>query len=133
MTPVTAPLFLNTQSSTPMYRQIIEQMVAKVLAGDWAPGHALPSIRELAAACSVSVITVKRAYQELERSGLIVTRPARGSFVAERQELSTALLRADWTREFHALLERAARIGIRRDDIRQLLDAEPASPSDPSP
>ncbi|NJR72051.1 MAG: GntR family transcriptional regulator [Gammaproteobacteria bacterium] len=66
-----------------MYTQIMDQITTKVMAGDWRPGQALPSIRELASDSGVSVITVKRAYLELERAGVIVTRQGKGSFVAE--------------------------------------------------
>ena len=56
-----AELFLSGGDSTPMYQQIVDQITAKVIAGDWKAGQALPSIRELASASRVSDITVKRA------------------------------------------------------------------------
>ena len=71
-------LLLSPHSSTPMYAQIVAQVGAKVMAGDWKAGDALPSIRELASSCRVSVITVKRAYLELERAGVIVTWQGKG-------------------------------------------------------
>ena len=80
---VSAELFLSAGDSTPMYQQIVDQITAKVMAGDWKAGQALPSIRELASASRVSVITVRRAYAELELAGIIVTRHGMGSFVAE--------------------------------------------------
>ena len=70
-----------------MYLQIMEQVRRRIAIGDWQPGDELPSIRALAAAVQVSVITVKRAYLELERSGIIVTRQGKGSFVAETADL----------------------------------------------
>ena len=54
-------LLLSPHSSVPMYAQIVEQVVAKVMSGAWQAGAPLPSIRELASDCQVSVITVKRA------------------------------------------------------------------------
>lgn len=105
-----------------MYQQVIDQITTKVAMGDWPAGSALPSIRELASASQVSVITVKRAYQELERSGVIVTRHGKGSFVAESQEAPRALLRAELHQHLDALLACADRLGLSRDDIRQLLD-----------
>ena len=65
-----------------MYLQIMEQIRHRIAVGDWEPGRELPSIRALAASVQVSVITVKRAYLELEREGVIVTRHGIGSFVA---------------------------------------------------
>ena len=126
---VSAELFLSTTDSTPMYQQIVDQITAKVMAGDWKPGQALPSIRELASASRVSVITVKRAYAELMLAGIIVTRHGMGSFVAESSDLPTDLLRAEFTQHFDAMLACAARLGITRHEIRQLLDDEQADPT----
>lgn len=106
-----------------MYQQIVDQVAAKVAAGDWPAGHALPSIRELASASQVSVITVKRAYLELERAGVIVTRHGKGSFVAATQDLPKALLRAEFDRQLRALLVDAARLGIGIDELQSLLAA----------
>jgi GntR family transcriptional regulator len=75
----------------PMYVQIKEQIRRRIAVGDWPPGYELPSIRVLAADTRVSVITVKRAYSDLEREGVIVTRQGKGSFVAERADLSIRL------------------------------------------
>ena len=77
-------LLLSPHSATPMYAQIVEQVVAKVMTGEWKAGDALPSIRELAGNSQVSVITVKRAYEELEREGIIFRRQGLGTFVAEQ-------------------------------------------------
>ena len=109
-----------------MYQQIVDQITAKVMAGDWKAGQALPSIRELASASRVSVITVKRAYAELGIAGIIVTRHGMGSFVAESSDLPTNLLRAEFTQHFDAMLACARRLGISRNDIQQLLAEQPA-------
>jgi transcriptional regulator, GntR family len=74
---------LSQKDGRPMYLQIMEQIKQRVAQGDWAQGEKVPSIRELAVATSVSVITVKRAYQELEREGVLVTQQGIGSFVAK--------------------------------------------------
>ena len=129
---VSAELFLSTTDSTPMYQQIVDQITAKVMAGDWTPGQALPSIRELASASRVSVITVKRAYAELMAAGIIVTRHGMGSFVADSPELPTDLLRAEFTQHFNAMLDCAARLGLSRSEIRQMLDDAPADATPPS-
>ena len=100
-------LLLSPHSSTPMYAQIVEQVVAKVMAGAWRAGDVLPSIRELAGNSRVSVITVKRAYLELERDGVILTRQGKGSFVADSAGLSTRLHHD----ELNAHLSAAAEIG----------------------
>lgn len=125
-------LFLSTSDSTPMYQQIVNQITTKVMAGDWPAGQPLPSIRELASASRVSVITVKRAYAELGQAGVIVTRHGMGSFVAESPNLSSSLLQAEFTQHFDAMLACARRLGLSADDIRQMLDEEHASRSSAS-
>ncbi len=74
-------MILSQTDSRPMYLQIMDDISRRVALGDWPPGFRLPSIRELAVELKVSVITVKRAYLELERSGVIITQQGRGSWV----------------------------------------------------
>jgi GntR family transcriptional regulator len=76
-------LSISHADPRPMYLQIVEQIRRRVAVGDWGPGYEIPSIRALAAATRVSVITVKRAFLELEHEGIIVTRQGRGTFVAD--------------------------------------------------
>jgi len=115
--------FLSTSESTPMYSQIMDQILAKVLAGDWGPGHALPSIRDLASASRVSVITVKRAYLELEHAGVIVTRQGKGSFVAETQELPRQLALQEFAVHVAGLLGAARKLGLSAQEILQKVRA----------
>ena len=82
---------ISQTDARPMYQQIMEQIHARIAAGDWAAGKELPSIRALAAALSVSVITIKRAYLDLETEGVIVTRHGKGSFVADVNGLAGEL------------------------------------------
>jgi GntR family transcriptional regulator len=77
-----ADLILSQTDGRPMYLQIIEQIRLRIAVGDWPHGAEIPSIRQLAVALKVSVITVKRAYFELERAGVIVTQQGKGSTVA---------------------------------------------------
>lgn len=114
---MTEGLFLSQTDSRPMYLQIIEQIKLKILAGDWPQGRALPSIRELAAATHVSVITVKRAYLELEREGLIVTQQGRGSFVADTDSLQVNLRQAQLEKHIEALLDTAHQLGLSDKDL----------------
>jgi GntR family transcriptional regulator len=109
--------FLSSTDTSPMYSQIMEQILAKIMAGDWGPGHPLPSIRELASATKVSVITVKRAYLELEHAGVIVTRQGKGSFVAETQELPRQLAQQEFDTHLAGLLSAAATLGLGPQDL----------------
>jgi len=76
-------LLISTLSQTPIYEQIQEQIKELVLTGKLSPGEQLPSIRLMAKDLKVGVITVKRAYEELEREGIVVNLQGRGCFVAE--------------------------------------------------
>jgi GntR family transcriptional regulator len=105
-------IFLSSTDNAPMYSQIMDQVMAKVIIGDWRPGQALPSIRELASASRVSVITVKRAYLELERSGVIVTRHGIGSFVAETQDLPRQLAQEEFDTHLLGMLRAANKLGM---------------------
>ncbi len=90
-----------------MYLQIMEQIRQRVAVGDWPPGEEIPSIRQLAVALSVSVITVKRAYLELEREGVIVTQHGKGSTVATDPLLEPRL----YDQELDQHLDHAVRLG----------------------
>jgi GntR family transcriptional regulator len=81
--------FVFSQTDTrPMYQQIMEQITQRIAVGDWPPNTPLPSIRELATDTKVSIITVKRAYLELEREGVIATQQGKGSWVSESLDLN---------------------------------------------
>ncbi len=81
-------IIISNASEKPIYEQITAQIKAMVLNGSLAEGDALPSMRLLAKELRISVITTKRAYEELERDGFIETVPGKGSFVAAgNQEL----------------------------------------------
>src|SRR5215469_12861487 len=99
--------FVISQSDKrPMYLQIMEQVKQRIAIGDWKEGQAIPSIRQLAVDLQVSVITVKRAYLELEREGVIITQHGKGSFVASKPGLGIELRE----QELEQHLAQAARI-----------------------
>ena len=100
-------LVISRTDGRPMYLQIMEQIKARIAVGDWRPGDEIPSIRQLAVALRVSVITVKRAYLELEREGVIVTMHGKGSTVASSPQLGPSLHVEELARH----LESAARLG----------------------
>jgi GntR family transcriptional regulator len=90
-----------------MYLQIMEQVRQRIAVGDWAQSQEIPSIRQLAVTLRVSVITVKRAYLELEREGIIVTQQGKGSIVAPDPKLGTKL----YDEELDKNIERIAQLG----------------------
>lgn len=73
-------------SDTPIYKQVFDGIAAQILCGSLPGGTCLPPIRTIAAQLGISVITIKRAWEELERSGLITTNVGRGCFVAQLTE-----------------------------------------------
>ena len=85
-------IYLSNAGQEPIYAQITRQIKQQILSGALRPGDALPSIRLLARELRISVITTKRAYEDLERDGFILTQQGRGSFVAEQ---NPALLREE--------------------------------------
>jgi len=75
-------ILISNASPDPIYEQIVRQIRAQILAGDLSEGDLLPSIRKLARDLQISVITTKRAYEELEQEGFINTVGGKGTFVA---------------------------------------------------
>jgi GntR family transcriptional regulator len=100
-------IVISQTDGRPIYLQIMEQIRQRVVLGDWKPGEQIPSIRAMAIALQISVITVKRAYLELEREGVIVTQHGKGSIVAPDPDLGSRL----YDKEFEEHLRQAARIG----------------------
>jgi GntR family transcriptional regulator len=100
-------IVISQTDSRPMYLQIMEQIRQRVVLGDWKPGEQIPSIRAMAIALQISVITVKRAYLELEREGVIVAQHGKGSVVAADPDLGSRL----YDEEFEEHLRQVVRIG----------------------
>ena len=130
---MSSELLLSAHSSKPMYAQIVEQVIAKVMAGEWRAGDALPSIRELAATSQISVITVKRAYLELERAGVIVTRQGKGSFVADTLDATRILAAEEFAAQLKGLLAAASKLGLSRQDIVERVQQALAETPEPIP
>ena len=115
-------IILSNTSSSPIYEQIAEQMKALIISGKLAPDSPLPSMRLLAKELRVSLITTKRAYEELERGGYIRTVTGKGSFVSG---LNNDLIREEQLRlieeHLHAAVQRAHLNGIALTDLQNML------------
>ena len=85
-------LFIDNKSGAPIYEQLYTQIKNQILSGELQPEEAMPSIRGLARDLRISVITTKRAYDELEQEGFLYAVPAKGFFVAAK---NTELLREE--------------------------------------
>ena len=116
-------IYLSNSSGVPIYAQITDQIRAKIFAGELKEGDALPRIRLLAKELRISVITTKRAYEDLEQAGLIVTQPGRGSFVAaQNPELHREEALRNVERHLTDAIEAARRGGITGDEVRETLN-----------
>lgn len=102
-----AASFVLSQTGGPLYQQIVDQIKQRIAVEEWKAGQEIPSIRQLAVDLRVSVITVKRAYLELEREGLIVTQHGKGSFVAPDATIGPQI----YEQELSGHLAEAARLG----------------------
>ena len=100
-------LILSNANGAPIYEQIYTQLKAAILTGELQEGEALPSLRQLAKDLRISVITTKRAYDELERDGFIYTVAAKGCYVAPK---NTELIREEHLRQLEEHLRAAAKL-----------------------
>ena len=116
-------ILIDNRSGAPIYEQIFTQIRDQVFSGELAEDTPLPSIRTLAKDLRISVITTKRAYEELEAAGFIYTLPGKGSFVAARNE---ALLREEHLRQLEEHLQEVRRLsrlcGLSREELTELYD-----------
>ena len=100
-----------------MYLQIKEQLRHRIAVGELKAGEEIPSIRALAVATRVSVITIKRAYLELELEGVILTRQGRGCFVAENANLGAHLQLQELDQQLTAAVHTAALLDIKGEAL----------------
>ena len=115
-------IILKNSSDEPIYQQIVTQVKAQIMDGSLTAGDALPSMRTLAAQLRISVITTKRAYEELERDGYIENFAGKGCFV-KRQ--NTDFLREEAVRSVEEILgkacEKARLCGLTLDEMQEML------------
>ena len=105
-----------------MYMQIAEQIKRRVAVAEWAAGQEIPSIRQLAADLCVSVITVKRAYLELEREGVIVTQHGKGSSIAPTAAVNPRMREEELTGHLEKAAELGQLLGLTGDELATRLE-----------
>jgi len=109
---------LSPSNPDPMYKQVTDQIKDAIGTGDLKPTDRLPSVRELSEALKVSAITIKRAYQDLETEGYVLTRAGLGSFVADVEREVLRKRKLDELRtEVTRLVRTAAKFDITVEDI----------------
>ncbi len=116
-------LHLSDLSDEPLYAQVSRQIRAKILSEDLSDGEPLPSIRRLAKEQRVSVITVQRAYDDLEREGLLRSRRGKGFWVAPIPEgRKHKMAKERFTDALERSVAHAAADGLSADTMRQILE-----------
>ena len=115
-------ILISNANDKPIYEQIYTQIRNQILSGELAPGQGLPSIRALAKDLRISVITTKRAYDELEADGFLYTVAGKGCFVAEK---NLDLIREQKLKELEdhldAAVELAAQCGVSALELMEML------------
>lgn len=116
-------IFINNKNGVAIYEQIYTQIKSQIISGELEEDAPLPSIRSLAKDLRISVITTKRAYEELERDGFIYTIPGKGSFVSKR---NNDLLKEENLKKIEAHLEEAIKLSsfceLSKDEIIQMIN-----------
>ena len=115
-------ILIDNKSGTPIYDQIYTQIKNQILSGALEPDSALPSIRALAKDLRISFITTKRAYEELEKDGVLYTIPAKGCYVAPRNK---ELLREENLKKIETrideILTLAAACGLTQAEVLEMV------------
>lgn len=116
-------IIISNQSIVPLYTQIMEQIKQFIITGVLQAGEMLPSIRGLAKELKVSIITIKRAYEELELEGFIETLPGKGTFVAT---VNLDILReakiSQIEEKLSEVVESAKGIGLTKEELKERID-----------
>lgn len=116
-------IVISNSGETPIYEQIVSQIKSAVIAGEVKPGDPLPSLRFLAKELRVSVISTKRAYEELEREGYITSVPGKGSFAAEiNRELIQEEQYKRLEEHLNEAVDAARTAGISLEEMKGLLE-----------
>ena len=116
-------IYISNSSEKPIYEQICAQIKTAILNNELKEGEALPSIRFLAKELRISVITTKRAYEELEKSGFIITQAGRGSFVSLKNK---EIVREELYRQIEEMMQKAVNTAqtanISKQELIEILD-----------
>lgn len=115
-------IIISNSSKEPIYEQITNQIKSSILSGELQEGEAIPSMRNLAKDLQISVITTKRAYEELEKEGFIYSIVGKGSFVAEQNlEIIREKKLKVIEEQLSAVITNSREIGLPLDELQQLL------------
>ncbi len=114
-------IIISNSSSVPIYEQIKNAIITAIMSGELSEDESIPSIRSLAQDIRISVMTIKKAYDELEDEGYIITRQGKGSFVAPKNtELAKEKARKDIEEYMLKIIMIANKFDIKEDDVLDL-------------
>lgn len=115
-------IIISNHSKEPIYEQITNQVKTSILSGDLQEGEAIPSMRQLAKELKISVITTKRAYEELEKEGFIYSIVGKGSFIAEQNvDMVREKKRHAIEEQLAAVITNSREIGLSLEELQELL------------
>ena len=116
-------IIISNSTSTPIYEQIKNAIINQIMDGELKEDEALPSIRALAQDIKISVMTIKKAYDELESEGYIVSRQGKGTFVAPKNsELVKEQAQKDIEKYLEKMIDIAKNFNISKDELIELLN-----------
>ncbi len=117
--------FLNANSGVPLYLQLQNQLKHRILSGEWIDGTQLPSVRDLSAQLRINMLTVSKAYKNLENEKFIVTRQGHGTFVAySRPSLEPAAVAAKLEPAVTQLIAEARHLGLSKQQVLSLVSSK---------
>ena len=116
-------MIISNSSPVPIYEQIKTSIISQIMNDELKEGEAIPSIRSLARDIKISVMTIKKAYDELEEEGYIVSRQGKGTFVAPKNSgLARERAQKDIEEHIAAIVEIAERFDISKKELTDVLD-----------
>lgn len=115
-------LIISSRSSTPIYEQITIQMKAMILSGELKDEELLPSVRSLARQLHISIITVKRAYEDLQEEGFVKTVVGKGTFVTAKENVRMESINVMVEEKLKEAVELAKENGIRAETLLELIN-----------
>lgn len=116
-------IIISNSSSVPIYEQIKNAIKMQIMNGELGEDEALPSIRSLAQDIKISVMTIKKAYDELESEGYLISRQGKGTFVAPKNtELAREQAQRDIESHIEKIVNSAKQFKVKKEDIKDLID-----------
>ncbi|MBP3336317.1 MAG: GntR family transcriptional regulator [Ruminiclostridium sp.] len=113
---------LRLQGGLPLSEQLEARIAELIISGEMAENEKLPAVREVAKELTINPNTVQKTYRQLEQRGLIYSLPGKGSYVAERSQYSSAVLKRA-TEEFSRAVGDAAKSGLTKEIMTAVIDA----------